>query len=231
MWRYTDRICQLLTEPPNWMNRSPYFWSCETGWPSYTPRHWVTSDVKRATSRTQSSLWASEGNKQTHYRFARLPSDTINRVLHNRLCSIPKTECWLIWADSQWLWGRLPDTTHFLNLAVRVPNDKIFWLPTRRRSSEQQQAKDGMFAILPSKSEHFQLWRVHEQNNSNLTCPIGQLQDVTELMLAVVNKSESAVTMGCPAKISCTNKTLRLFGYFTTLVPLTRWYRKVRVTW
>jgi hypothetical protein len=41
--------------PPTWRGRSPYLYSPGTGWPSYTPRHWVPflspSTTHRATWR------------------------------------------------------------------------------------------------------------------------------------------------------------------------------------
>jgi hypothetical protein len=33
--------CHHRAQPPPWMTRPPYLWPPETGWPSYTPGHWV----------------------------------------------------------------------------------------------------------------------------------------------------------------------------------------------
>jgi hypothetical protein len=33
--------CEYHAQPPTWRARPPYLWPPETGWPSYTPRHWV----------------------------------------------------------------------------------------------------------------------------------------------------------------------------------------------
>jgi hypothetical protein len=33
--------CQPHTHPPIWWTKPPYLWRLETGWPTYTPRHWV----------------------------------------------------------------------------------------------------------------------------------------------------------------------------------------------
>jgi hypothetical protein len=34
--------CLRFETPPTWRDRSPYLYPPGTGWPSYTPRHWVT---------------------------------------------------------------------------------------------------------------------------------------------------------------------------------------------
>src|SRR5215470_11796672 len=33
--------CQPHAQPPTWRTRPPSLYPPETGWPSYTPRHWV----------------------------------------------------------------------------------------------------------------------------------------------------------------------------------------------
>jgi hypothetical protein len=38
---YRDRVASPMLQPPTWRTRSPYLYPLETGWPSYTPRHWV----------------------------------------------------------------------------------------------------------------------------------------------------------------------------------------------
>jgi hypothetical protein len=38
---YTGLYCYSSAQPPTWRTRSPYLWPPETGWPRYTPRHWV----------------------------------------------------------------------------------------------------------------------------------------------------------------------------------------------
>jgi hypothetical protein len=38
---FTGLECYFSTQPSTWRTRSPYLWPPETGWPSYTPRHWV----------------------------------------------------------------------------------------------------------------------------------------------------------------------------------------------
>jgi hypothetical protein len=35
------RVCNLLLLPPTWRARSPYLYPPGTGWPRYTPGHWV----------------------------------------------------------------------------------------------------------------------------------------------------------------------------------------------
>jgi hypothetical protein len=35
-------IVPILETPPTWRVRSPYLYPPGTGWPSYTPRHWVS---------------------------------------------------------------------------------------------------------------------------------------------------------------------------------------------
>jgi hypothetical protein len=37
----TTFYCLRIKTPPNWIARSPYLYPPGTGWPSYTPRHWV----------------------------------------------------------------------------------------------------------------------------------------------------------------------------------------------
>jgi hypothetical protein len=37
----TTLYCLRFMTPPTWRTRSPYLYSPGTGWPSYTPRHWV----------------------------------------------------------------------------------------------------------------------------------------------------------------------------------------------
>jgi hypothetical protein len=39
---FTGWCCQHHAQPPTWRTRPPYVWPPETGWPSCTPRHWVT---------------------------------------------------------------------------------------------------------------------------------------------------------------------------------------------
>jgi hypothetical protein len=43
MFMKKNFYCDLSSaQPPTWRTRSPpYLWPPETGWPSYTPRHWV----------------------------------------------------------------------------------------------------------------------------------------------------------------------------------------------
>jgi hypothetical protein len=38
---FTGWGCQPHAQPPIWRTRPPYLWPQETGWSSYTPRHWV----------------------------------------------------------------------------------------------------------------------------------------------------------------------------------------------
>jgi hypothetical protein len=38
---FTVGSFQPHAQPPTWRTRPPYLWPPETGWPSYTPRHWV----------------------------------------------------------------------------------------------------------------------------------------------------------------------------------------------
>jgi hypothetical protein len=37
----TTFYCLRLETPPTWRTRSPYLYPPGTGWPGYTPRHWV----------------------------------------------------------------------------------------------------------------------------------------------------------------------------------------------
>jgi hypothetical protein len=41
-WLFPRWGRQPHTQPPTWRTRSPYLYPLETGWPSYTPRHWGT---------------------------------------------------------------------------------------------------------------------------------------------------------------------------------------------
>jgi hypothetical protein len=38
---FTGLDCKSSAQPPTWRTRPPYLLPPETGWPSYTPRHWV----------------------------------------------------------------------------------------------------------------------------------------------------------------------------------------------
>jgi hypothetical protein len=38
---FTEWVCRPHAQPPTWRTRPPHLWPPETGWPSYTPRHWV----------------------------------------------------------------------------------------------------------------------------------------------------------------------------------------------
>jgi hypothetical protein len=38
---FTWLDCYSSAQPSTWRTRSPYLWPPETGWPSYTSRHWV----------------------------------------------------------------------------------------------------------------------------------------------------------------------------------------------
>jgi hypothetical protein len=40
-WLPTIFYCLTFETPPTWKARSPYLCPLGTGWPSYTPRHWV----------------------------------------------------------------------------------------------------------------------------------------------------------------------------------------------
>jgi hypothetical protein len=40
-------IVSIFDTPPTWRARSPYLYSPGTGWPSYTPGHWVTDHTER----------------------------------------------------------------------------------------------------------------------------------------------------------------------------------------
>jgi hypothetical protein len=41
LWFESRRTRLRFQTPPTWRARSPYFYPPATGWPSYTPRHWV----------------------------------------------------------------------------------------------------------------------------------------------------------------------------------------------
>jgi hypothetical protein len=48
----TTFYCLRFEIPPTWRTRSPYLYPSETGWPGYTPRHWVpfsSPPTRRAT--------------------------------------------------------------------------------------------------------------------------------------------------------------------------------------
>jgi hypothetical protein len=63
----TTFYCLRFETPPTWRTRSPYLHPPVTGWPSYTPRHWVpfssSSTTRRATvevfepASTRGKLW------------------------------------------------------------------------------------------------------------------------------------------------------------------------------
>jgi len=52
---FSERGCEPLAQSSTWRTRSPYLWSPETGWPSYTPWHWAARDLGSATSRTHNN--------------------------------------------------------------------------------------------------------------------------------------------------------------------------------
>jgi hypothetical protein len=45
-------VSQIRDSPPTWRTRSPCLYPLGTGWPSYTPRHWVPVSSPRTTRRT-----------------------------------------------------------------------------------------------------------------------------------------------------------------------------------
>jgi hypothetical protein len=71
-------LFQIWDSPPTWRTRSPYLYSSGTGWPGYTPRHWVTfrrllplagprwrystppsfSEVRRSVQQISSNRWS-----------------------------------------------------------------------------------------------------------------------------------------------------------------------------
>jgi hypothetical protein len=58
--------CVRFDTPPTWRARSPYLYPPGTGWPGYTPRHWVPSSSRHTTrgdtveSFDPASTWATE---------------------------------------------------------------------------------------------------------------------------------------------------------------------------
>jgi hypothetical protein len=61
--------------PPTWRTSSPYLWPPETGWPSYTPGHWVAR-VPRGCHSPYPLLWAPEG----HY-YPTAYNSTLNNLI------------------------------------------------------------------------------------------------------------------------------------------------------
>jgi hypothetical protein len=49
--------CLRLDIPPTWRARCPYLYPPETGWPSYTPRHWVPFSSPPATRRVMMDVF------------------------------------------------------------------------------------------------------------------------------------------------------------------------------
>jgi hypothetical protein len=70
---FTGWSCQPHAQPPTLRTRPPYLWPPETGWPSYTPRHWVPILV--AFYDTHELRW------ECYYRiFSNTPRHRISRV-------------------------------------------------------------------------------------------------------------------------------------------------------
>jgi hypothetical protein len=60
--------CLGFETPPTWRARSPYLYPPRTGWPSYTPRHWVSLSSPPTTRRAMvevfepASTWGNNGS-------------------------------------------------------------------------------------------------------------------------------------------------------------------------
>jgi hypothetical protein len=55
--------------PPTWKARSPYLYPTGTGWPSYTPRHWVPFSSPGYLGRQSESLYIPSARKRGKQRF------------------------------------------------------------------------------------------------------------------------------------------------------------------
>jgi hypothetical protein len=63
----TTFYCLRFETPPTWRSRSPYLYPPGTGWPSYTPRHWVPFSSPPSTSRATAEVFepaSTQGNRQ-----------------------------------------------------------------------------------------------------------------------------------------------------------------------
>jgi hypothetical protein len=60
--------CHRFETPPTWRARSPYLYPTWTGWPSYTPRHWVPFSPPPTTRRATVEVFepASTRGLSTH---------------------------------------------------------------------------------------------------------------------------------------------------------------------
>jgi hypothetical protein len=64
--------CLRFETPPTWRARSPYSYPPGTGWPSYTPRHWVWRTLAKSQSQRQSYI-ATDG-RSVSKSWCRAPS-------------------------------------------------------------------------------------------------------------------------------------------------------------
>jgi hypothetical protein len=56
----TTWYCLRFETPPTWRDRSPYFYPPGTGWPNYTPRHWVPFSSPPTTRRATVEIFDRE---------------------------------------------------------------------------------------------------------------------------------------------------------------------------
>jgi hypothetical protein len=63
----TTYYCLRFETPPNWRATFPYLYPPETGWPSYTPRHWVPFSSPPTTRRATVEVFDPVSTRLNNY--------------------------------------------------------------------------------------------------------------------------------------------------------------------
>jgi hypothetical protein len=80
----TTFYCLRFETPPAWRTRSPYLYPPGTGWPSYTPRHWIPFPSPFTTRRTTVEVFEPGSTREgiLWSRLASLHNPSADRVSH-----------------------------------------------------------------------------------------------------------------------------------------------------
>jgi hypothetical protein len=81
--------CHRFETPPTWRSRSPNFYPPGTGWPSYTPRHWVLFSSPPTTRRAAVELFEAASPRTKP--FEKLYSLRADAQKTQFLCWLPST--------------------------------------------------------------------------------------------------------------------------------------------
>jgi hypothetical protein len=75
--------CLRFETPPTWRAVSPYLYPPGTGWPSYTPRHWVTFSSPLTTRRATVEVFEPASTRDTFYMLYTLVTDRTENTSSN----------------------------------------------------------------------------------------------------------------------------------------------------